>query len=49
MITRFDHVGIAVKTLEGSLPFWAEALGMDVADIETVESEQVKVAILRSG
>ena len=49
MITRFDHIGIAVKTLEGSLPFWAEALGMDVADIETVESEQVKVAILRSG
>ncbi len=49
MITKIDHIGIAVETLEGSLPFWAEALGLEVGGMETVESEQVKVAFLRAG
>ena len=49
MITKIDHIGVAVKTLETSLPFWAEALGLDVSSIETVESESVKVAFLRVG
>lgn len=49
MITKIDHIGVAVKALETSLPFWAEALGLDVSRIETVESESVKVAFLRVG
>jgi methylmalonyl-CoA epimerase len=49
MITKIDHVGIAVKSLEQGLEFWAEALGLEVAGIETVESEQVKVALLPAG
>jgi methylmalonyl-CoA/ethylmalonyl-CoA epimerase len=31
------------------LPFWADALGLDVGGIETVDSEQVKVAFLPVG
>ena len=49
MITKIDHIGVAVKTIEGSLPLWAEALGLDLAGIETVETEQVKVALLSAG
>lgn len=49
MIKRIDHVGVAVESLEGSLPFWADALGLDVAGMETVESEGVKVAFLPVG
>ena len=49
MISRIDHIGVAVKSLEASLPFWAEALAMNVTAIETVESEQVKVALLQAG
>lgn len=49
MIKRIDHVGIAVGSLESRLPFWAEALGLDVGGIETVESEGVKVAFLPAG
>ncbi|MDX1389639.1 MAG: methylmalonyl-CoA epimerase, partial [Acidobacteriota bacterium] len=49
MIRAVDHLGIAVQSLESRLPFWAEALGLDVAAIETVESEGVKVAMLPAG
>ena len=49
MIKKIDHIGVAVKALEGSLPFWADALGLDVAGMETVESEKVKVAFLPVG
>lgn len=49
MITKIDHIGVAVKSLERSLPFWAEALGLEVSGIETLASEMVKVAFLRVG
>jgi len=49
MIKKIDHIGIAVDTLEGRLPFWADALGLEVSGIETVASEQVKVAFLEAG
>lgn len=49
MIRRIDHIGIAVSALEQGLPFWAEALGLDVETIETVAAEGVKVAFLRVG
>ena len=49
MIRSIDHIGIAVRSLEESLPFWADALGMTVAGMETVKEEQVKVAFLTVG
>jgi methylmalonyl-CoA/ethylmalonyl-CoA epimerase len=49
MIKKIDHIGVAVQALEASLPFWADALGLDVAGMETVESEKVKVAFLPVG
>jgi methylmalonyl-CoA/ethylmalonyl-CoA epimerase len=49
MIGKLDHIGIAVDSLERRLPFWADALGLAVGGIETVDSEQVKVAFLPLG
>jgi methylmalonyl-CoA/ethylmalonyl-CoA epimerase len=49
MIRKIDHVGIAVRALEDSLPFWADALGLEVGGIETVPDEKVKVAFLALG
>jgi methylmalonyl-CoA/ethylmalonyl-CoA epimerase len=49
MIRRIDHVGIAVRGLDERLRFWSEALGIEVEALETVESEQVKVAMLPVG
>jgi methylmalonyl-CoA/ethylmalonyl-CoA epimerase len=49
MITRIDHIGIAVQSLESRLPFWADALGLEVSGLDTVESEGVKVAFLETG
>jgi methylmalonyl-CoA/ethylmalonyl-CoA epimerase len=46
MITRIDHIGVAVDGLAKRLPFWSEVLGLSVEGVETVESEQVKVAFL---
>ena len=49
MIRGLDHLGIAVKSLEERLPFWADALGLDVIGIETVPTEGVKIALLQVG
>ncbi len=43
-----DHLGIAVKSITGARGFY-EALGMRAAQEETVEQEQVKVAMLPVG
>jgi methylmalonyl-CoA epimerase len=44
-----DHLGIAVRSVEKGLRFWAELLGMPVAARETVASENVNVAMLPAG
>jgi methylmalonyl-CoA/ethylmalonyl-CoA epimerase len=49
MSLRIDHVGIAVRSLDESLRFWRDALGLEVEGIETVSGEGVRVAFLRAG
>lgn len=49
MSVKIDHLGIAVRDLEERLPFWVDALGLELAGIETLETEKVKVALLRAG
>jgi methylmalonyl-CoA epimerase len=43
---RIDHLGIAVRSLEGALRFWEAQLGMCVEMRETVEREKVNLAML---
>ncbi len=49
MIKKVDHIGIAVKSLDQTLPFYTEELKMPLLGIEIVESEKVKVAFLDAG
>jgi methylmalonyl-CoA/ethylmalonyl-CoA epimerase len=42
-----DHVGIAVANLEAALRLWGDLLGLEVERIETVPTEQVRVAMLK--
>ena len=49
MAVQIDHLGIAVRSLEESLRFYAGMLGMEVGARETVEAERVKVAMLPLG
>ena len=45
---RLDHLGVAVKSIAGARGFY-EMLGMTVEHEETVEHEQVRVAMLPMG
>ncbi|MBM7693220.1 methylmalonyl-CoA/ethylmalonyl-CoA epimerase [Peribacillus deserti] len=49
MIQDINHIGIAVKSIKESLPFYQQVLGLKLEGIEEVESQQVKVAFLLAG
>lgn len=44
-----DHIGIAVRSLETTLPFYTEVLKLPLIGIEEVESQKVRVAFLKAG
>jgi methylmalonyl-CoA/ethylmalonyl-CoA epimerase len=49
MLTKINHIGIAVKSLDDSLPFYRDNLGMTFAGIEEVTEQKVRVAMLQVG
>jgi methylmalonyl-CoA/ethylmalonyl-CoA epimerase len=49
MLTKINHIGIAVKSLDETLPFYRDILGMAFAGIEEVAEQMVKVAMLQVG
>jgi methylmalonyl-CoA/ethylmalonyl-CoA epimerase len=49
MIKKVDHIGIAVRSLETTLPFYTEVLKLPLIGIEEVESQKVRVAFLKAG
>jgi LAO/AO transport system kinase len=46
---EIDHLGIAVRSIEEALPFYASHLGLPVLSRETVEYEKVNVAMVPAG
>ncbi|WP_404423443.1 methylmalonyl-CoA epimerase [Nibricoccus sp. IMCC34717] len=44
MITRIDHLGIAVKNLDASVDYYEKALGLRCEHREEVVSQKVKTA-----
>jgi methylmalonyl-CoA epimerase len=46
---RIDHIGIAVRSLDETLPFYTEQMGMKLLGREFVEHEKVRVAMLEAG
>jgi methylmalonyl-CoA/ethylmalonyl-CoA epimerase len=46
LLTRIDHVGIAVRDLEASIAFYETTFGLTVVGHETNESQGVREAML---
>jgi methylmalonyl-CoA/ethylmalonyl-CoA epimerase len=44
-----DHIGIAVKSIDETLPFYENVLGLKLLKIEEVHSQSVKVAFIDGG
>ncbi len=49
MITRIDHIGIAVQNINDALAFFERALGMKLDRQETPEGENARIAFLPVG
>jgi methylmalonyl-CoA/ethylmalonyl-CoA epimerase len=49
MLTKINHIGIAVISIDESLPFYRDNLGMACVGIEEVAEQKVKVAMLQVG
>lgn len=49
MVNKIDHIGIAVESIENSLPFYTDVLKLEFLGSEEVESEGVKVAFVKVG
>ena len=48
-ISRIEHLGIAVKSIEEALPYYEQVLGFECYNIETVEEQKVRTAFLKVG
>ena len=48
-ISHIEHLGIAVQSIEESLPFFENVLGLKCYNIEVVEEQKVKTAFLKCG
>jgi methylmalonyl-CoA/ethylmalonyl-CoA epimerase len=49
MITKIDHIGIAVANLDETVKFYTDMLGMKIEKTETHAEQKVKVAFLPVG
>ncbi|MFD3447833.1 methylmalonyl-CoA epimerase [Microbacteriaceae bacterium 4G12] len=49
MIKKIDHIGIAVRSLKETLPFYTDVLQLELLGTEEVPSQKVKVAFLQVG
>ncbi len=49
MKNHIDHLGIIVRNLDDSIPFYTDILDLKVTHTETVEEENIKVALIPGG
>ena len=48
-VTKVDHIGIAVNSIDEAAKFWEGVLGMKIVERETVEEQKVTVAFIPCG
>lgn len=48
-ISHIEHIGIAVKSIESSLPYYEKILGLKCYNIEEVADQKVKTAFFKVG
>ena len=49
MITKINHIGIAVSSIEQTLKLYTGVLGLSLKDIEVVEEQRVRTALIPVG
>lgn len=49
MITRLDHIGIAVHSIEDTLPIYVQLLGLKLEKLEDAKQHGIKAALLAVG
>lgn len=49
MLKNIDHLGVAVKSIEETLKFYRDVMGIEPSGVEEVPSQKVKVAFLPVG
>ncbi len=48
-ISHIEHIGIAVKSLEESIPYYEKVLGLECYSIEEVPDQKVRTAFFKVG
>lgn len=48
-ISHIEHLGIAVKSLEQSIPYYEQILGLKCYAVEEVADQKVKTAFFKAG
>src|SRR4051794_7833203 len=46
---KIDHLGIATRNIAEALEFWRDSLGLELGEVEEVEEQKVRVAMLPVG
>lgn len=49
MESKIQHLGVAVGSIDEAVTFWRDGLGLELKDIEVVEDQGVRVAMLPIG
>ncbi len=49
MITKINHIGIAVKSIDDAVKLYTDVLGLKVKDVEVVADQKVRTAIIPVG
>jgi methylmalonyl-CoA/ethylmalonyl-CoA epimerase len=49
MLNKVDHIGIAVRSLEETIPYYEKALGLSPSPVEEVASQNVRVVFFEVG
>ena len=49
MITKIDHIGIAVNSIDDELKLYKDVLGLKLKDIEVLEDQKVRTAVIQVG
>lgn len=47
--SKINHLGIAVQSIDEALQFWRDGMGLELREIEVVEDQGVRVALLPIG
>jgi len=49
MITKINHIGIAVTSIENALKLYTGVLGLEIKGREVIEEQKTKTAVLPAG